>query len=164
MQKVSNHGTMPETVNIGIDEIGHMQAPGSPADGQCGFTHSAPLATPSISSVHLNPGEARTLLVHVSKTGPAGYHTITVDYTIAGTGNVKVSQGVATVVGVTYPGKTSTNSAPCIAIAKTPEPSGPNVGAAAGGAGALLVATLMIALGARSIKRRRAARKSAMQS
>jgi hypothetical protein len=110
-QKVANHGTMPETISIGPDEIGKT------ATGACGFIHAAPLAAASISSVHLNPGEAQYVTVTVAKSGPAGTHKLTMDYTLAGTGNVRVSEGVATVIQVTYPG--SNAPAPC-AISATP--------------------------------------------
>ena len=41
----------------------------------------------------------------VAKSAPAGLHDLTVDYTVTGSGNVKVAEGVATVIGVTYPGR-----------------------------------------------------------
>ncbi len=158
VQHVWNYGTMPETISISVGEIGHVQTAG----GKCGFTHSAPLATTDIKSIHLNPGQEGTVHVAVAKAGPAGYHAVTVAYSVAGTGNVKVSEGVATVLGVTYGDQTG--SAPCVAIAQTPPTSsGPNVGAAAGGAGVLIGAALLFTLGVRSIKRRRRA-KHAMQS
>lgn len=153
VQHVWNYGTMPETISIGVDEIGHVQS----ANGQCGFTHAAPLATTDTKSVHLNPGQEGTVHVSVAKTGPAGYHAVTVAYSVAGTGNVKVSEGVATVLGVTYAGNAGTTSAssPCVAVAQTPTSSGPNVGVAAGGAGVLVSAALLLTLAVRSVKRRR---------
>ena len=112
-QQVSNHGTLPERITIGVDEIGRN------ATGACGFTHRAPLAVPSVSSVYLKPGESRNLTVKVAPTGPAGYHAVTVGYTVAGSGNVKIVEGVATVIGVTYPGS-APSSAPCVAVSATP--------------------------------------------
>ena len=169
VQHVWNYGTMPETISISVGEIGHVQTAG----GKCGFTHSAPLATTDINSIHLNPGQEGTVHVAVAKAGAPGatpgYHAVTVAYSVAGTGHgsVKVSEGVATVLGVTYGNQTG--SAPCVAIAQTPPTStgsGPNVGAAAGGAGVLIGAALLFTLGVRSIKRRRRTRraKHAMQS
>jgi hypothetical protein len=115
-QRVTNNGTIPETIYIGSDEIGRT------GTGACGFTHRAPLVRPSVSSVYLRPGESRDLSVKVAPSGPSGYHTLTVDYTVTGSGNVKVAEGVATVIGVRYPGS-APESAPCVAIAKTSAPS-----------------------------------------
>ena len=155
IQKVSNHGTLAETVKVGIDEIGH-----SGANGTCGFNHSAPLAVPSVTSLHLNPGESRYVTVKVNPTGPAGYHAVAVAYTTGGTGAVKVTQGVATVIGVTYPGS-SADSAPCVAVAETPKPSSglklAPVAATAGLAG-------LTGLGIFSVVRRRRNRRAARRT
>jgi hypothetical protein len=113
-EKVWNYGTAPETITIGVDEIGHVASAG----GACGFTNAAPLAVPAYRAVHLAPGGSATVPVHVNATGPAGYHAVTVDFTLAGNGAVKVSQGVATVIGVTYPG--SSAAVPCVSVAQTP--------------------------------------------
>ena len=99
MQRVANHGTLPERITIGVDEIGRTVA------GACSFTHAPPLATTDRSSVDLAPGQAADIRVAIAKTAPTpGWHDITVDYTVSGTGAVKVAQGVATQVVVKYPG------------------------------------------------------------
>jgi hypothetical protein len=146
-QQVSNNGTIPETISIGTGEIGHTAATGA-----CGFTHSAPLATPGITSMTLRPGESGMVAVKIAKTGPAGYHAVTVDYTVAGTGAVKVAEGVATVIGVTYPGSTSSAGAPCVAVAQTPKPSkAPPVGPIALSAGLFALG----GYGVRGLRRKR---------
>jgi len=155
IQKVSNHGTLPEDVRVSIDEIGHV-------NGACGFTHAAPLATPSANLIHLNPGTEYTLGVKVAPSGPAGYHAVTVAYTVGGTGAVKVTQGVATVIGVTYPGSPSgSQSRPCVAIAQTPKPSGINPAVPGGIAATVLAAGSALAFRARRRRRSRRAAQSA---
>jgi hypothetical protein len=151
IQKVSNHGTLPETVRVAVDEIGH-----SGTNGACGFKHSAPLAAPSVSSIRLNPGTEYTLKVKVAPTGPAGYHAVTVAYTTGGTGAVKVTQGVATVIGVTYPGS-GADSSPCVAVAETAKPSGINPAVPGGIAASVLAAGSYLALRARRRRRSRRA-------
>ena len=151
MQRVANHGTLPERITIGVDEIGRVA-------GACPFTHAPPLATTDRSSVDLKPGQAADIRVQLAKTAPTpGWHDITVDYTVSGTGAVKVAQGVATQVVVKYPGSTaSQDQQACAAIAPAPHHGPPVVPIAAGLAGLAALGTLAARI--RRIARRRRAR------
>ena len=150
IQTVSNHGTIPETISIGVDEIGHVK-------GACGFTHpAAPLAKVSASSVYLRPGEAHNVTVTVAKSAPAGLHDLTVDYTVTGSGNVKVAEGVATVIGVTYPGAAS-SATPCVAISPTTAHHG--ISPAIPGAATVLMAIVTAIVWIRRKRRKLAARR-----
>jgi hypothetical protein len=152
-QKVSNHGTIAEDITITPDEIGRT------ANGACGFTHPrAPLATTNVSRVHVLPGRFAYISVTLARTGTAGVHNVTVDYTVAGTGNVRVAEGVATQIAVRYPGTPSpAHSAPCIAIADAPRSGLSPVIPAAATAGLLGTGAVLFA-------RRRRARRNASQT